>query len=556
MTGGQANFLQSLGWAVLNSLWQMALLWVIYQVIISVHRKGNAGFRSSLATLLLITGFGWFLYTFLFTWLGSAGAGTFHLAVLDTAGNATVSEGLEKLLPVASLTYLLLLIVPVLRFIRNYRYVQVIRKYGLTKMNAQWRVFVNKVAAQMGIRKKVQIWVSELVSSPVTIGFLKPVILVPLAAINHLSPQQLEAVLLHELSHIRRFDYLVNLLINCIRTLLYFNPFVRAFVKTIEREREQSCDEMVLQFQYNSYEYATALLTLEKVKHTPQTLFIGATGNQSDLVSRVELILGTGKKHGFSRRKMTGMLAGLFCILAINALILFGKPVTGFLTSLFDSPGRSWTSYPIAAEEPLTETAAAPVINEIKNKQTVINPKTISPAEAAIAPDDPDFITAAHELAALPELKKYQEEQVKEALEASKKVLKESEWKQIEKSMADAFSYREKEKVRSVYEKEIEKLDWEKWENKLKGAYEQIDWNKVNDQLSKAMNQLTIDSLNRIYSIAARELEQLARELRTENLKGVPDTDITLQEITGQKEQVQKALNTLRALRSKKIVRL
>ena len=109
-------------------------------------------------------------------------------------------------------------------------------------------MFVKNLAAQMGIKKPVHVWISELVCSPVTIGYLKPIILVPLAAINHLTTQQLEAVLLHELSHIKRYDYLINLIINFIQTILYFNPLVKAFVKIIEREREKSCDEMV----YNS----------------------------------------------------------------------------------------------------------------------------------------------------------------------------------------------------------------------------------------------------------------------------------------------------------------
>ena len=174
---------------------------------------------------------------------------------------------LQKSLSIASVLYLFLLLLPISHFIRNYRYVRIIREYGLTKADSRWRIFVKKVAVLMGIKKPVHIWVSEFVSSPVTIGFLKPVILIPLAAINQLSPQQMEAVLLHELSHIRRYDYLVNFIINVIQSILYFNPFVKALVRTAEREREKSCDEMVLQFQYDSYEYATALLVLEKSNH-------------------------------------------------------------------------------------------------------------------------------------------------------------------------------------------------------------------------------------------------------------------------------------------------
>jgi bla regulator protein blaR1 len=301
MTGGQANFLQSLGWAVLNSLWQLALLWVIFQFITVVFKKASSAAKSSLATFLLTGGFAWFIYTFLSTYLDSpSAANAIQGSVLVNAeANPELSSWLQRSLPVASIAYLILLVFPLLHFVRNYRYVQLIRHYGLSKIDVNWRIFVQKIAAQLGIRKTVRIWVSELVSSPVTIGFLKPVILVPLAAINNLTTQQLEAVLLHELSHIRRFDYLVNLVINFIQTIFYFNPFAKAFVKIVEKEREKSCDEMVLQFQYDSRDYATALLTLEHTRPAPKPLVVGASGKKHDLLNRIEIILGVNKSLYF-----------------------------------------------------------------------------------------------------------------------------------------------------------------------------------------------------------------------------------------------------------------
>ncbi|MBL7749212.1 MAG: M56 family metallopeptidase, partial [Chitinophagaceae bacterium] len=319
---GQANFLQSLGWAVLNSLWQLALLWVLYQVLTAVFKKISPATKSLLAAGLLISGFAWFMYTFITVLIaGPAHTDTLTAGIVAASANNELSTWLQQSLPVASVIYLILLLLPVLRFMRNYRYVQVIRQYGRSKLQVDWRMFVQRTAAQMGIRKKVNAWVSELVSSPVTIGFLKPVILVPLAAINHLSPQQLEAVLLHELSHIKRSDYLVNLIINFIQTILYFNPFVKAFVKIVEREREKSCDEMVLQFQYDSHDYASALLTLEKASQVQKPFAMAAAGKKNDLLHRIETIMGVQPKPSLSFNKLAGLFAGLLCIIALNALL-------------------------------------------------------------------------------------------------------------------------------------------------------------------------------------------------------------------------------------------
>ncbi|MGQ0737798.1 MAG: M56 family metallopeptidase, partial [Bacteroidota bacterium] len=240
---GQANFLQSLGWAVFNSLWQLALLWVVYQILTAAFKSARPAAKSLLASSLLMLGFAWFVFTFFITYsTGNTSQIIIAPGLVNENPGIGTDNWLQRILPAASVIYLALLIIPLLHFVKNYRYVQVIRKYGLSKSAPEWRIFVNNIAVRMGIRKPVHIWISEWVTSPVTIGFLKPVILVPMAAINHLNPQQMEAVLLHELSHIRRHDYLLNFILNIIKTILYFNPFAKAFVKIVETEREKSCD--------------------------------------------------------------------------------------------------------------------------------------------------------------------------------------------------------------------------------------------------------------------------------------------------------------------------
>ena len=121
MLFGNSNFLQALGWAVLNSLWQMAFLWVLFQSVLSFGLNRPAA-RARLATIMLNAGFCWFLYTFMFHWLIEPHAikssllsfGSFYFA--DANWNAQ----LQNILPFASGAYLLLLAIPILQFIRNY----------------------------------------------------------------------------------------------------------------------------------------------------------------------------------------------------------------------------------------------------------------------------------------------------------------------------------------------------------------------------------------------------------------------------------------------------
>ncbi|HWC54134.1 MAG TPA: M56 family metallopeptidase [Chitinophagaceae bacterium] len=571
----QSEFMQALGWAILNSLWQMALLWILFQGITALFKIEKPSHKTALATTLLLTGFAWFIFTFVSIWTKTY-EGTITATVISgIASDERLYNWLHTTLPIASVVYLVLLILPTLQFIRNYRFVQVIRTQGLKKIEVDWRIFVKKVAARMGIKKPVHIWISDMISSPVTVGYLKPVILVPIAAINHLTPQQLEAVLLHELSHIRRYDYLINLLINFIQTILYFNPFVKSFVKIIEREREKSCDEMVVQFQYDPHGYASALLILEKENHSSRPLAVAASGKKNDLVQRIELILGIHKKSVLSFNRLAGLMAGLLCIIGLNAVLIFAKPSAvdhpknSLAFNNFSSPFFYLTGNELNREQELPKQNT---INQIADR-TQQQEKKISEnkIKTVVQNNDPLFVVAPdeskkaaplflnvnyHPAIEIPKLKAYQQAQINDALAKSKEVLQEGQWKALEKNIADALTSDEKGQLKKVYVKEFSKLNLEKWKDKLTLAYDKIDWERINEQLGKAVYDIKLDSLQMLYSDAAINLENLEQQLHETNQKGIPDSDITLKLIEEHKAEVQKMLNTIKAIRNKKIIHL
>jgi beta-lactamase regulating signal transducer with metallopeptidase domain len=312
----QSHFLQSLGWATLNSFWQMALLWCIYLAINSAF-KISSDKKYRLAVTAIVAGFVWFVFTFVYYFNSSLASGIAFFSQRINESNSVLNIFLLS----ASLAYLSLLIFPSYRLFRNWRFVQKIKKEGLHKADLNYRLFIQKVAGQLNIAKKVVVYISELVTSPVTVGYLKPIILLPLAVLSNLSTQQVEAILLHELSHIRRYDYLVNFIVSIISTFLYFNPFVRQFIRTIEEERENCCDQLVLQFGYDKIGYATTLLTLEKISASKHALALGATG-KNHLVNRIEKIVGLEKKKTFKRNQFAGLLAAFFCIIVFNSILI------------------------------------------------------------------------------------------------------------------------------------------------------------------------------------------------------------------------------------------
>ncbi|RYZ52385.1 MAG: M56 family metallopeptidase, partial [Chitinophagaceae bacterium] len=262
----QSHFLQALGWATLNSIWQMALLWAIFSGFNHLF-KLSATRKYQWAVTAVLLGFAWFVSTFLFYYQNNSSSYAFFENTINQSNSL-----LNVCLLSASVTYLLLLVFPAIKLFRNWKFVKKIKEEGQLKAQLDYRLYVKKVSFLLGITKKVKVAVSTLVSSPVTVGYLKPVILLPVAAMNNLSQAQVEAILLHELSHIRRYDYLLNLVVSVLHTFLYFNPFVKSFMNVIETEREACCDELVLQFGYDKVSYASALLHLEKSSGRHQAL--------------------------------------------------------------------------------------------------------------------------------------------------------------------------------------------------------------------------------------------------------------------------------------------
>ncbi|MBS1609429.1 MAG: M48 family metalloprotease, partial [Bacteroidetes bacterium] len=443
------------------------------------------------------------------------------------------------------------------------------------------------VAEQIGIRKPVHIWVSDLVTSPVTIGYLKPVILVPLAAMNNLTSLQMEAVLLHELAHIKRYDYLVNLVIHFIRSILYFNPFVKAFVQTIEQERERSCDEMVMQFQYDPHNYATALLTLEKNNTTTQNIAIAATSGKNDLLNRIERILKIDSAPLFTFNKLAGLFAGLFCIILLNALIVTGKPAAHqrndpfafgqlatpfFLFSDDKEKTASENASPSSKQHalPQKETPSPAIINPIgtakiehtgqsEPENGIIPANSEGQNSIIVATGTPTFADVRTVIMPeVPKLNKLELKHVEQTVKATKKIVEDVQWKEIEKSIADALTQVEKEEVKENYDRELEKINWKKLEDKLKASYDKLNWEKINDRVGAAITSIKLDSLVKVYSIAKETLdkaEKLASSCDTLTSE-VPLPDVSIEYIKQNKDQVQKNLSRLKAIRAKKIIHL
>jgi beta-lactamase regulating signal transducer with metallopeptidase domain len=174
---------------------------------------------------------------------------------------------------------------------------------------------LTSLAARLGVRRAIGLLESMLIEVPTVVGWVRPVILLPAGALTGLSGAQLEAILAHELAHVRRYDYLVNILQTVIEILGFYHPALWWISHQIRVERENCCDDLAVRLCGDSIQYARALTHLEEMRHRRTDLAVAADGGS--LLSRVARLLGRPAQED---RRFT-WLPGLIALALITALI-------------------------------------------------------------------------------------------------------------------------------------------------------------------------------------------------------------------------------------------
>ena len=217
---------------------------------------------------------------------------------------------------------------------------------------------MRRLKRRLSISAPVRVYTSAIVQVPTVIGWLRPYILLPVTAITGLSESQLRAILAHELAHIRRHDYLVNLLQTAIETVLFYHPAVWWVGKQMRIEREHCCDDIAVEVCGNAIEYAEALAELEQLRGRIPEPALAATGGE--LLGRIRRLLGQRPSEDYASRSL-GTIAA-----AALVLFMIGVPATRSLKAAPQPPEIAVTPPPVAVAPP----------NAFPSK----NPKTRMPA--------------------------------------------------------------------------------------------------------------------------------------------------------------------------------
>jgi beta-lactamase regulating signal transducer with metallopeptidase domain len=200
-----------------------------------------------------------------------------------------------------------------------------LKRKGRIVCPEHWQLRLNIICNQLGINRKVRIFESMKITMPMVIGYIKPVILIPAGTLAQMPYDQIEMVLLHELAHIRRADYLVNIFQSLVEILLFFNPFIWWITAVIRHERENCCDDLALGLNQQPGSLAKALVNLSEIKlnqsFTSNLLYF----NKINTMKRIERMFHQDHRRPATREKLIVSLLAFVFVVIISTDVLIAK---------------------------------------------------------------------------------------------------------------------------------------------------------------------------------------------------------------------------------------
>jgi beta-lactamase regulating signal transducer with metallopeptidase domain len=342
------NFVYSCMMSLLHSLWQGSLLAGLYLLMSkTVLPAPHPAARRMLLLVTLGLQVLATITTFILYYLQPEGLGIGYMIDVEPLQNI-----LHTAAPWLMMAYVLVVVYRMAAMQRSWWQFNRLYKAGLHKPGVDLKLFTNHTAQRLGINRSVQLWLSSTIHTPVTFGYFKPIILLPVALVNQLSMQQAEALILHELTHISVKDYLINRVLAFVNAVYFFNPFIQYLYRHTNLEREKNCDAVVLQFGHCPLQYAEALLAAARWQQQP-ALQLAATGRQQQLLERIRFFTGPVSYQQQPIRTGTAIL-GMFGIMALSIAAFWqvqSKPMVSYA-------GQSGISPMVAAISPLANMGA------------------------------------------------------------------------------------------------------------------------------------------------------------------------------------------------------
>lgn len=303
-------FSEVLGWTLIHSLWQIGLIAIALKIVLNFVPQRNAIVIYNLSLFSLLTIAIWTSVTFVEQLqatkssmvTNSDGIEIFNKTTYSIVSNNTdnkdyflslIDSTLEAQLPLLSSIWLIGIVFLLVRLFLNYKQLHRLDQQYIQLPSVEWLNTMDNFCQQLEITRKVKLLLSERISEPITFRHFRPVILLPVSMMTGLAAAQIETLLLHELAHIRRHDYFINLFQSVLEILFFFHPAVWWISRIVREEREHCCDDLVLQHQQHPMLYAEALLQIQANHYSLKTnLAMSAKGNHKPFTTRIQRLFG------------------------------------------------------------------------------------------------------------------------------------------------------------------------------------------------------------------------------------------------------------------------
>jgi len=517
-----ADLIQAFGWALLHSLWQALLIYACLRLVLLLWPQASSGIKYNLSFISLTGIFGWFIITL---WEQLHTIKKIHLVAIQM-----VNEGirparlelpalyhsqaqltdlfprLEFFFPLLIVIYITGVAVMTIKLTMDLLQLQHIRRKQVLPIDSVWQQHLDKLLLQLQLSRKVKLLISQHIQVPVMIGFLKPLIILPVIMFNNLTAEQLEAILLHELAHIKRNDYLLNIFQSIVETILFFNPFIWLISKNIRIEREHCCDDLVITGKVHPLHYAKALVALEEYRLTVNTLAMAAANNKQHLFHRIKRIMEMKTKNINYTQKLLAVLiiaAGLISIAWLN-------------------PANTMAAAAKKDKKVAIPAAIAPAIVPATIHLAKFSTDTVpaTNAKQQAEKQHAEKIAAESE-----ETAKQAMDAAKTGMDAAREEMKNIDWNQINTDVQNA----------------MKDINWDEITKNVTEEMKNVDWSKMNADIKAAIGNGKFINPKDIEKSIAIGLESAKKAMSSEEIK--KSIAIAMESAKRGAEQAQMSMN-------------
>lgn len=338
----ETQIINAIGWTLFHILWQGFLLAILLGLILKIFKNKSSQIRYSFSLISLLFIVGLSIYNFTNNYQKESSPESKNSITLNSSNQNNVQvidfsnssksllktnlinrieqnlAGIDRFFPIIVNLWMIGVFFFILKFIFSYLYTNRLKRTKINAISDDWLKHFNKIESKLNIKRKIRYIESKLVKVPLVLGYLKPVVVFPIGLLTGIPTNQIEAIIAHELAHIRRNDYIINVLQTIIETVFFFHPAVWFISSQIRKERENCCDDIALTVCEGSIIYAKALVSVQELSLGRQYSAVAFSGkNKKHLLNRIKRMIMKPKiKSNFTDK----IIAAILIVSAITAL--------------------------------------------------------------------------------------------------------------------------------------------------------------------------------------------------------------------------------------------